>query len=104
MLVHSGLLSSLADIFSLSQPEKLLAMHALPGLGEKKIPQILLEIETTKQKPLWRWLHALGVPGVGKKTAQELEQYLAQHEEIVDWDDIVGFLQQADVLQEMYGL
>jgi NAD-dependent DNA ligase len=53
-------------------------LRLLPGLADKKILQILQAIETTKMLPFWRWLHAFGIDGVGIKTAQELEQWLAQ--------------------------
>lgn len=52
-------------------------LRMLPGLADKKIKQILEAIESTKILPLWRWLHACTIDGVGEKTARYLESWLA---------------------------
>ncbi|HIT69185.1 MAG TPA: NAD-dependent DNA ligase LigA [Candidatus Aphodomonas merdavium] len=57
-----------ADLFSLPA-EKL---PQLPGMGEKKAAKLLAAIEACKGRPLDAFLFALGVPGVGRKTARDV--------------------------------
>lgn len=78
LLVDAGLIHTLWDLFLLSQPQYTMQLRLLPWLAGKKIKQILEAIESTKILPFWRWLHAFGIDGVWVKTAQELEQWLAQ--------------------------
>lgn len=44
----------------------------LPGMGERKADNLLRAIEGSKARPLDAFLYALGIPGVGRKTARDL--------------------------------
>lgn len=57
-----------ADLFSLRHEQLIL----LPGMGDKKANNLLAAIEACKTRPLDAFLFALGVPGVGRKTARDV--------------------------------
>jgi NAD-dependent DNA ligase len=40
--------------------------------------EIAQQLEESKNKELWRKLNALGIPNIGKKTAQDIEKFLQQ--------------------------
>ena len=46
----------------------------IEGMGEKKIQNLLDSIEASKKPELWRFIHSLSIPGVGKKTAKDLAE------------------------------
>jgi len=46
-----------------------------PGMGEKKISNLQASMEQSKQQPLARFLHALGIRHVGSATAAALASY-----------------------------
>ena len=57
-----------ADLYRLT-PDK---MNALKGFGEKKTENLLQALENSKHCPLDRFLLAIGIPNVGKRTARDL--------------------------------
>lgn len=57
-----------AGLFTLDRK----ALVGLPGMGEKKAANLLKALETAKHRPLDAFLFALGIPGVGRKTARDL--------------------------------
>ncbi len=75
-LVESGMVESPLKLFTLTEAEL-----AVLNIGTEEEPRVfgarhaarLLEaVERARALPLDRWLHALGIPGVGKTTAQQL--------------------------------
>ncbi len=75
-LVEEGLVSSLADIYSLTA-EKLLALWLF---AEKRAENLLEGIEASRQRPLSRLLFGLGVRHVGRATAELLASRYASLE------------------------
>jgi DNA ligase (NAD+) len=72
LLVQQGILKDVSDIYKLLDPKVQFHIGKLPGFADKKIFEIVKQIEESKKKPLWRLLNGLGIPGVGKKTAIDL--------------------------------
>jgi DNA ligase (NAD+) len=64
------------DVFSLlDDPRQGLAFLAgLERMGEKSAQNVLAALEGARTKPLWRWIHALGIPFVGSRTAELLAE------------------------------
>ena len=85
-------ISSFSDIYKLDE-EKL---SALEGFKDKKISNILGSIETSKNAKLSNFIFALGVDGIGVKTAKQLAKHYksikklqnATIEELITLDDI----------------
>lgn len=63
-----------SDLFAL-QIEQLVG---LPGIGPKKAENLLAALESAKTRPLDAFIFALGIPGVGRKTARDLATYFGE--------------------------
>jgi DNA ligase (NAD+) len=80
VLVDQGLLHSICDIYTLTDIKNQILLRKFPNFWEKKIAEIVWEIDKSKSKPLWRILNALWIPNVWKKIAQDLATYLKSKE------------------------
>lgn len=80
-LLDRGLVSGPADLFRLHQKRDQLL--ALDRMGEKSVDNLLRAIEDAKTRDLWRIIHALGIPMVGERTAQQLEERFASLDDLV---------------------
>ena len=70
-LIEAGLLNSLLDLYSLK--DNFEAITNLERFGNKKTQNILDEVEKSREgKYLYQFIYGLGIPEVGKKTAQDL--------------------------------
>jgi len=67
-LIASGLVKDVADLYFLRQSDLL----SLPRTGEKSASNLLRNIESSKGRPFWRILVALGIRFVGPQNAQIL--------------------------------
>jgi DNA ligase (NAD+) len=67
-LVDRGFISSPSDIYRLTANE----IAQLEGFKEKSIENLLTSVEKSKTVPLERLIMALGIPHVGKGTAEDL--------------------------------
>lgn len=76
LLVDQSLLHSLSDIYTLTQPETIFLLKRFPGIGTKKVDTFIDEIIASKTNPLWRFINALGISGIGIKLAKEIEKHL----------------------------
>jgi DNA ligase (NAD+) len=68
LLMERGLIEDPADIYALDA-EKL---ATLPGFKDRSISNVLEQIETSKDRPLWRLLVGLNIRHVGEHVAQVL--------------------------------
>lgn len=64
-------IQNLADLYTLTYDELL----ALEGFGPKKSEKLIAAIADSRKRPLRNFLYALGIPGVGKKTAGDLAKF-----------------------------
>jgi DNA ligase (NAD+) len=73
-LVASGRFDQPWEVFSLLQDPRagLAYLSGLERLAEKSAQNLLEAMEAARFKPLARWLHALGIPMVGARTAELL--------------------------------
>jgi len=67
-LVSSGLVRSVADLFTVRAGD----LARLERFGDVSSANLLAAIEKGRRTVLWRFLHALGIPGVGVQTARDL--------------------------------
>ncbi len=70
VLLESGLVRDAADLYSLTAE----GLAALERLGEKSAANIVSQLEASKNRPLARLIHALGISYVGERGAQALER------------------------------
>jgi DNA ligase (NAD+) len=73
-LVDDGLVSSVADIFRLSQPE----LAALDRMGDKSSENLLVSIEQSRSTTLPKFIYALGIREVGEATARALANHFLE--------------------------
>ena len=57
-----------ADLYTLKAEE----LTSLEGFQQKKANNLIAAVEKSKKRPLERFIYALGIDGVGKKTAKDL--------------------------------
>lgn len=67
-LVDKGLVKNTAQLFKLEPTD----IAFLERMGEVSAKNLLSQLEKSKQTKLARFIYALGIPGVGEKTAKEL--------------------------------
>lgn len=84
LLVDQHILTSLSDIYTLSQSEKIFVLKRLPGIADKKIDTFVDEINKSKTNPFRRLLNGLWISGIGIKLAKEITSQL----EKCGWSDI----------------
>ncbi len=61
-------ISAFADLYRLTKED----LTGLEGFQDKKTENLLSSIAASKTPQLWALIYALGIPGVGKKTAKDL--------------------------------
>ncbi|MDQ3614611.1 MAG: NAD-dependent DNA ligase LigA [Chloroflexota bacterium] len=94
--VEMGWVHDAADLYTLDQE----AVAALEGLGEKSAANLCESIDGSRQQPLWRLIHGLGIRHIGELTATLLADRFesldalgkATHEEINDVPGIGGIV------------
>ena len=67
-LVAEGLVKDVADLYTLSKEDLL----SLEGFGEKKANNLVVAINSSKQRPLDKLIFALGIRGVGEVVSTSL--------------------------------
>ena len=70
-LVSRRLVRSVADLFTLTSRDLL----TVERFADVSAANLLTAIEKARQPPLWRFLHALGIPRVGAQTARDLADH-----------------------------
>lgn len=82
-LVDEGKLRSIADIYEFDYSQ----LADWQGLGEKKIANIQNALEVSRQRPLGRFLHALGIRHVGSATGASLAAYFGDLDAVMEADE-----------------
>jgi DNA ligase (NAD+) len=78
-LVDEGMLSSLRDIYMLKHED----LVKLEGFADLSATKLLQKIASSKSADLANFLYALGIPEVGKVTAQDLSQNFANLDALI---------------------
>jgi DNA ligase (NAD+) len=74
ILIESGLVSSPADLYTLT-PANYRQLERIKGIGPAKLRTLRIQLEASKQLPSWRWLTAMGIPNIGPATAKRLMEH-----------------------------
>jgi len=70
LLLEHQLIASPADLYALKHEQ----LRDLPGFAEQSASNLLAATLASKQPPLARFIHALGIPEVGESTAKRLAE------------------------------
>ena len=94
-LLDAGMISSISGLYELTQVQ----LTSLERMGEKSAQNVLSELARTKQMTLGKFIHALGLPGIGP----ELASLFASH--VKTLDGMFGWLNSAhaELGDEEYG-
>ena len=79
-LVENKKVKDFSDIYNLT----FFDLTPLEGMGAKSAENVLNSIGESKNRPLWRLITALGIPNVGRKTAQILAEKFRSIENILN--------------------
>jgi DNA ligase (NAD+) len=77
-LVEKGLVKRVSDLYELEQD----TLAGLERMGEKSASNILQALERSKEMPLARFIHALGIRHVGEHVAEILASHFASLKEL----------------------
>ncbi|HCB51904.1 TPA: hypothetical protein DEP21_05070 [Patescibacteria group bacterium] len=103
ILVDQKIVQNIADIYRLPDHTTQVLLRKFPGIGDKKIAEIVEEIEKSKQQPLRRLLNGLGIAHVGKKMAQDIVQAMVSQQPVC-LEDIMYILSDREFLITIYGI
>jgi DNA ligase (NAD+) len=70
-LIEEGLVRSPADIYRLTAEQ----LASLERMGEKSAANVVEAIDHSRSTTFARFLHALGIPGIGEASARDLAQH-----------------------------
>jgi len=82
-LVDAGLVSSVADLYALSQEQ----LAGLERMADKSAANLVDALQKSKQTTLARFLFALGIPLIGAATAEALAAHLPDLPRLLDADE-----------------
>ena len=97
ILVDNKIIETVADIYKLTNQNIQITLRKFPGIGEKKVAEIVKGVEESKHKALRRLLNGLGIPHIGKKMAQDLANAM-----IDDKWEMINLLTNKEFLESTY--
>jgi DNA ligase (NAD+) len=80
--IQRRFIQSIEDIYCLPYHE----IQQLEGWGEKSITNLRDGIESSKKRPLWRLLNALGIRHVGVSTSKDIAAHIQHLLQLADWN------------------
>ena len=80
-LLDAELISGIPDLFRLQQSE----LQGIERMGEKSSLNVLNELNKVKELPLAKFLHALGLPGIGPELATSVAQHVESFQSLMQW-------------------
>lgn len=70
LLISRGIITSIADIYTLHEKES--ELKSLPQWGPKRVRNLLQSINKSKEMPFQKVLSGLGIPHVGRSLAEDI--------------------------------
>ena len=80
-LLEADMISSISGLYELTSQ----GLTRLERMGEKSAQNVLSELARTKQMPLGKFIHALGLPGIGPELASLFASHVKTLEGMFDW-------------------
>lgn len=109
-MVDNQILSSYTDLYKLSQPHTRMIVKNLPGMGDKKIDNIITFLEKSKTNELSKIINALGIPQVGEKTAKVIVDHIQEAEgeklkaKSFNIQDLIAYLSDQEFLAGIHSI
>ena len=97
---NEGFVRSIPDFYRLKEHRE--DIIELEGYGNKKVSNLLLAIEESKQNSVERLIFGLGIPGIGSKNAKLLASTYKDMEHLMeaDFDDLTQIKDIGDILAQ----
>lgn len=80
-LIDAGLVRTIADLYRLEMG----SLMRLERIGERTAANVLAQIDATRTLPLDRFLHALGLKGIGPELARSIATTVGGLDDLIDW-------------------
>jgi DNA ligase (NAD+) len=80
-LLDADMISSISGLYQLTNQD----LTSLERMGEKSAQNVLSELVRTKQMTLGKFIHALGLPGIGPELASLFASHVKTLEGMFDW-------------------
>ena len=80
-LLEQGHIKNIPDLFRLQQAE----LENMERMGEKSALNVLSELSKVKELQLGKFLHALGLPGIGPELATSVAQHCGDFPSLLQW-------------------
>ena len=80
-LLDQELITSIPDLFRLQQAQ----LENMERMGEKSALNVLNELSKVKTLRLGKFLHALGLPGIGPELATSVAQHCGNFDSLLQW-------------------
>lgn len=94
-LLEAGIISSISGLYELTETQ----LTSLERMGKKSAQNVLSELTRTKQMTLGKFIHALGIPGIGPELASLFAGHVKTLDGMIDWLDQAH----ASLGDELYG-
>lgn len=109
ILVDQKIISNIADLFQLTDPNNQILLQKFPWFGSKKVSEISNQLIQAKAKSLRRLLNWLGIWHVGKKTAIMIVDNLINHYSLQDQslsplENLIKHITDQDFLTSISGI
>jgi DNA ligase (NAD+) len=79
-LVDTGIVKNFADLYKLEKSQ----LTQLERMGDKSAENVVKSIESSKTRPLWRFLTALGIRHIGGQSARILANHFKTLDNIME--------------------
>jgi len=80
-LLDAGLITSIAGLYNLTQAQ----ITSLERMGDKSAENVLSELSRTKKMTLGKFIHALGLSGIGPELASLFASHVKSLEGMLQW-------------------
>jgi DNA ligase (NAD+) len=94
-LLEAGIISSISGLYELTETQ----LTSLERMGKKSAQNVLSELTRTKQMTLGKFIHALGISGIGPELASLFAGHVKTLDGMIDWLDQAH----ASLGDELYG-
>lgn len=109
VLVDQKIVSSFPDLYKLVDFNYQILLNKFPWFADKKISEIVNQLNESKFKPLWRILNALWISHVWKKTAVMINEslisnYSLKNHESTPLEFLIKNMTDKDFLSNIFGI
>jgi len=115
ILITHNIIKTVDELYTFTQPEKQAMLRSLPWFADKKVSEIVKQLEASKNKPLRRLIHGLGIPNIGKKTAMMLQDAInnaviarsdsdAAIQDNFELQQLISYLTDESLLTQIHGI